>query len=134
MPRRAQDTRWTHDPAGDSRASDELELRPLLGVDAVAQLFRVSRGTMYRWHWLPLARRRGPRAVRIGLQLQYRLDDLRDYIEKGMAGRLGLPTTPSRIRRICTSDPRRPCRKQLPDGAALRAVKQSRGQREDLKR
>jgi len=60
-----------------------LDLRPLLGVDDVAQILGVPRTTLYRWHSVstsdvPV----GPRAFRVGRHLRYALEDLHAYIEE----------------------------------------------------
>jgi predicted DNA-binding transcriptional regulator AlpA len=62
--------------------ADELELRPLLGVEEVAQLLGMPKATLYRWHSLSTPNTpQGPRAVRVGRYLRYTLEDLRRYIE-----------------------------------------------------
>lgn len=94
MPRQTTHAHTTPDPAGKSRASGELELRPLLGADELAQLLGVSKATLHRWHWMSIAEPRGPRAVLIGVNLRYTLDDLRDYIDSGGRGASGRPPQP----------------------------------------
>jgi hypothetical protein len=37
---------------GRQAAPDELDLRPLLGVEEVSQLLGVPEATLYRWHSL----------------------------------------------------------------------------------
>jgi predicted DNA-binding transcriptional regulator AlpA len=63
--------------------TDDLELRPLLGVQDVSALLGVPKATLYRWHSLTTAEvPQGPRAFRVGKHLRYTLEDVRDYIER----------------------------------------------------
>ena len=76
-------SRKAPNPSSSSlRAVDDLELRPLLGIDEVAQILGLPRATLYRWHSLstpdaPI----GPRAFRVGRYLRYTLGDVSSYIE-----------------------------------------------------
>jgi predicted DNA-binding transcriptional regulator AlpA len=63
--------------------AQDLELRPLLGVDEVTQLLGVPKATLYRWHSLStIDLPHGPRAFRVGRYLRYTLEDVRAYIEQ----------------------------------------------------
>jgi hypothetical protein len=76
--------RAAESPRGRSTGehSQDLNLRPLLGVGEVAQILGVPKGTLYRWHSLSTSDNIvGPRAFRVGKYLRYTLEDLRDYIE-----------------------------------------------------
>lgn len=62
--------------------SADPDLRPLLGVDDVAQILGVPKTTLYRWHSLSTSETPvGPRAFRVGRHLRYALKDLHAYIE-----------------------------------------------------
>ncbi len=64
-------------------ATDDLDLRPLLGVAEVSQLLGVPKATLYRWHSLSsYSTPVGPRAFRVGRYLRYTLEDVRAYIQE----------------------------------------------------
>jgi predicted DNA-binding transcriptional regulator AlpA len=63
--------------------AEELELRPLLGVEEVSQLLGIPKATLYRWHSMSTSNApQGPRAFRMGRYLRYTLEDVRSYIEE----------------------------------------------------
>lgn len=75
-----------HKPASSSRNSlralEDLTLRPLLGIEEVAQILGLPRATLYRWHSLSTPETPiGPRAFRVGRYLRYTLGDVSSYIE-----------------------------------------------------
>lgn len=64
------------------RALEDLALRPLLGIEEVAQILGLPRATLYRWHSLSTPETPiGPRAFRVGRYLRYTLGDVSSYIE-----------------------------------------------------
>lgn len=67
----------------DQVTPEQMDLRPLLGVEEVSQILGVPKATLYRWHSLSRPDGLiGPRAFRVGRYLRYTLDDLRAYIER----------------------------------------------------
>lgn len=69
--------------SGPFRSGADLDLRPLLGVDDVAQILGLPKATLYRWHSLSTAEvPLGPRAFRVGRYLRYTLGDVKAYIEE----------------------------------------------------
>jgi predicted DNA-binding transcriptional regulator AlpA len=69
--------------AGPAARAEEMELRPLLGVEEVSQLLGIPKATLYRWHSLSTPDApQGPRAFRMGRYLRYTLEDVRIYIEE----------------------------------------------------
>ncbi len=75
-----------HQPASSSRNSlralEDLALRPLLGIEEVAQILGLPKATLYRWHSLSTPETPiGPRAFRVGRYLRYTLGDVSSYIE-----------------------------------------------------
>ncbi|MDQ6896190.1 MAG: helix-turn-helix domain-containing protein [Actinomycetota bacterium] len=73
----------SRDGLGRPTATDDLDLRPLLGVAEVSQLLGVPKATLYRWHSLSSCSTPvGPRAFRVGRYLRYTLEDVRAYIQE----------------------------------------------------
>lgn len=69
---------------GRQAAPDDLDLRPVLGVEEVSQLLGLPKATLYRWHLrstegAPI----GPRAFRVGRCLRFTLPAVRAYIQDG---------------------------------------------------
>jgi predicted DNA-binding transcriptional regulator AlpA len=68
---------------GRAAPVQELDLRPLLGVDDVAHLLGIPKATLYRWHSMSTTDLpHGPRAFRVGRHLRYTIEDVRAYIER----------------------------------------------------
>lgn len=77
--------RGAHQPGSKGAESPpiDLDLRPLLGVDEVANLLGIPKATHYRWRSMSTVEVPvGPRAFRVGRYLRYTLEDVRSYIER----------------------------------------------------
>lgn len=69
---------------GRKTEPEDLDLRPLLGVEEVSQLLGLPGATLYRWHLRSTADAPlGPRAFRAGRYLRYTLPAVRAYIQEG---------------------------------------------------
>jgi excisionase family DNA binding protein len=64
------------------RKEKNMSARELLSVDDLAAMLLVPVATVYRWNYLGT----GPRLVKVGRHVRYRIDDVEKWIESRSNG------------------------------------------------